>query len=377
MQKSKMNQREIIILIVTLFILSLSCKTFQPDKSSAPDLVISRGEASMPISGTCLEEYGNTTTKICVQNRGLLPAGAFTLQVMGRQQWALDELGAGEEVCFKSELDFSGAQATADFDDKVSESNEDNNTFIIPVPTPPVLCTPVLISASDSSITSSMDISYQGVSFSFEESLASSITSETVPVDGETTLEIWAVPEHYLFTLNGYPLLNTFHEPQIRVFPVQEYRAINPNAGETINQLEELLENKSANPENIPFLPVFNAAQLMQARVKYINLQNISGVRFLTQYGQDAGPINNQDMFYTFQGLTSDGQYYISAVLPISNPSLPHPDTTTMDDTFYENFMNYVADMETNINALPEDSFSPPLTLLDAMLQSFSMIGSD
>ena len=47
------------------------------------------------------------------------------------------------------------------------------------------------------------------------------------------------------------------------------------------------------------------------------------GVRFLTEYAQYFVPVNNHDLFYTYQGLTNDGQYWISVILPINHPDLP------------------------------------------------------
>ena len=47
------------------------------------------------------------------------------------------------------------------------------------------------------------------------------------------------------------------------------------------------------------------------------------GIRYLTLYAQYYAPINNHDLFYTYQGLTNDGKYWVSAILPINNPILP------------------------------------------------------
>lgn len=42
------------------------------------------------------------------------------------------------------------------------------------------------------------------------------------------------------------------------------------------------------------------------------------GIRYLTQFGQAAGLITNPELFYTFQGLTDDGAYYVAAVFPVA-----------------------------------------------------------
>ena len=115
----------------------------------------------------------------------------------------------------------------------------------------------------------------------------------------------------------------------------------------------------------------------MRAQVRYFRFQNGEGVRFLTQYGQAAWPINNDDMFYAFQGLTDNGEFYISAVLPISHPGLPDPESVTMDESFYENFMNYVEITEGQLNAESPDSFMPMLSVLDSMIESLLVMSSN
>lgn len=157
------------------------------------------------------------------------------------------------------------------------------------------------------------------------------------------------------------------------VFPVDAYIATNPHVGDTINALRELLASQPSNPESVPFLPVWNAAQFMQAQVEYFDFQNGSGVRFLSLYGQAARVVNNEELFYTYQGLTNDGQYYISAILPISHPSLPATCPHPLDPNFHEEFEAHVLEVENQLNGEGDDSFSPTLSLLDAMMQSFTV----
>ena len=60
-----------------------------------------------------------------------------------------------------------------------------------------------------------------------------------------------------------------------------------------------------------------NAAQLVHSRTSYLELPGAKGVRFLTAYATDPMPITAEDLFYTFQGVTNDGAYYISAFFPL------------------------------------------------------------
>ena len=63
-------------------------------------------------------------------------------------------------------------------------------------------------------------------------------------------------------------------------------------------------------------LPLMNAVQQMHTRVEYVQFKGGEGVSYLAQYAQGPVPVNNGELFYTFQGLTDDGEFYVSAILP-------------------------------------------------------------
>jgi hypothetical protein len=77
--------------------------------------------------------------------------------------------------------------------------------------------------------------------------------------------------------------------------------------------------------DQLPTVPFFNAAQVFASNVQPISFQNGSGIRFVTEYAQGFVSINNQDLFYHFQGFTDDGNYYMVAVLPVTSPVLASP----------------------------------------------------
>lgn len=113
-----------------------------------------------------------------------------------------------------------------------------------------------------------------------------------------------------------------------------------------------------------------------QLQVEYLTFEGGSGVRFVSQYGQAAWPINNSDLFYAYQGLTDDGMYLISAILPVSHPSLPADGDTFIGDE-YDAFINayeaYLLNVESQLAIESPLSFSPQLTDLDAMMESMQI----
>lgn len=219
------------------------------------------------------------------------------------------------------------------------------------------------------------DVSYEGISFSFDDAIATSVAAETVPVQEDEYDVPWLpIPEHVEFTFMGYALPDTFHDPRIYVYPADEFAATNEAAEPIIADLRNFLDERpSTAPNGIPFLPLFNAGQMFQAHIDYVDFQNGTGVRFVTQYSQAAIPINNQELFYTFQGLTADGSYYVAAVLPVSNPILPADGTDIPGDdpmAFSENFESYLGEITAQLEAQGVHTFTPDLTLLDGMFQS-------
>ncbi|MCD6401961.1 MAG: hypothetical protein J7L73_08555 [Anaerolineales bacterium] len=387
------------IILTTLACVSTSTPNTQPTEQASnglPDLIISQGVVHMQgYAGGCVENYSELVSSICVQNVGNAPAGSFILQAGDAAKMTIPSLPPGETSCFDMQGNLSNTTISVDALNTIAESNENNNTFTIPNPTAPPLCTTTSSNQSESNTalpptteaqptntpqptdtpqpTSVPDtrhhVNFNGIQFSADESLASLISPSVFPADTEDFP--WALPEHTEFLFIDYPLPDTFHEPHILVIPINELVAMNSGAANTIAELGNMLINQPQHPDEIPFLPVFNAAQFMQAQVRYFDFQNGKGLRFVTQYGQAANPINNKEMFYTYQGLTNDKKYYLSAILPVSHPYLPDPSTVTMDDAFYNYFQTYVGQIESELNDRPADSFYPSLEILDAMMQSF------
>jgi hypothetical protein len=215
----------------------------------------------------------------------------------------------------------------------------------------------------------------QGISFVLPDALGDQATIQVMPAEGQPGDPGFMVrPEHRQIDLTSYPISDHFHQPQLWVFPVDEYQAMADAVTNIIDRLETLIAiQPNYDGDWLPFLPPFNAAQIISARVDYVNFQNGSGMRYLTLYGQAYRPINNYELFYTFQGLTEDGQYYIAAILPIWQDGLPdNGDQIPGGDfeAFAENFESYAAEQEANLETVPSTSFMPDIEILDAFIAS-------
>ena len=219
---------------------------------------------------------------------------------------------------------------------------------------------------------------FSGISFFRDNKVAGGWTSDIVPAEDNTDPNgppgDWLLPSHYRFDLTDYKLSNTFHDPGFYVLPVANYEDYNDAGPQRIADLTKLLSEKPQTfPDSIPFLPVFNAAQVFRAQTQYIAFQNGEGIRFVTQYDQAFIPINNNEMFYTFQGLTYDGKYYVSMILPIALNGFPADMQAGIDQygsAIESDFQGYLSNTVQSINAANSTSFTPTLDQLDALVNS-------
>jgi hypothetical protein len=189
--------------------------------------------------------------------------------------------------------------------------------------------------------------------------------------------------QHEEFTFEGYVLPGAFHQPGIYVYPAEEFADGNRIAAPKIAGMRQLLAEKTVElqesipfQESIPLLPLFNAGQMMRSQFQYLDFQNGEGVRYLTQLGQAYLPINNREMFYTFQGLTDDGGHYVAAILPVAHPILPADETEISGgdaEAFIDNFDAYVQSIEQQLDGQDPASFQPDLAQLDALMGSLQV----
>ena len=212
------------------------------------------------------------------------------------------------------------------------------------------------------------------LSFYLDPALASGYNCETVPESAEG-IEI--TPQYTNITFQGYILSGKFFEAHISVFPVQRYSQLLPdNIPGQVTDLQALIGGGPTG-NSLPLLPIFNAAQVFHAQYQVVPFTNGGGIRFITLYAQYYAPINNHDLFYTYQGLTTDGLYWVSAILPINNPILPAngdtPPGGMSQEQFSANYVSYLTDLTSQLNSQASDSYTPSLAALDALVASIKI----
>jgi hypothetical protein len=238
------------------------------------------------------------------------------------------------------------------------------------------------------SLPGGIPASSAGVTMVIPSGLASGDLPENVAAVNDQSGAPWEVAPAYLrFTLQGYALQGKFFQPQIEVYPAKDYADLGTGAAISIQRLQAILASPSAALSNdtLPRLPWANADQMIGAQAKIIGFNRGNGVRVLAEYAQYDAPINNHELFYHFEGLTTDGKSYIVATLPInaaflaadSNPTSPvpadgirFPGTDVTDPAVWRNYYQAVT---AKLNATSPDAFQPTLTSLDALIQSLQV----
>jgi DNA-binding CsgD family transcriptional regulator len=222
-------------------------------------------------------------------------------------------------------------------------------------------------------------MSNMGVTFVFPPGLGDGTENEIVPLAND--FNQW--PQHVKSTLVDYPLSGTMAatEPQIMVFPANEFEQMGNCPQTEIDGLKEVLVTQQAElsqplpcasvADALPFLPESHAAQVFHVQEKFLAFKNGNGIRYIMQLSQAHYPVIGADSLYTFQGLTSDGKYYVSVILPVHLATLEGAPQSTdkieiMNDQQYSDYRDSVIGQMSQANA----SFNPSLGSLDAFVQS-------
>ena len=220
-----------------------------------------------------------------------------------------------------------------------------------------------------------MVIESNGVVFNLPLEVGESATVSTVlpddPADGWPEL---ALPARRMIDFSGYVIQDHFHTPVIYVYPLEKILAAGQYGATTATNLLALLDDPAFDlqtADNLPFLPPFNAAQVFHVLEKRLESENGRGIRFLTLYSQAIVGVTNYEIFYTYQGISADGRYYIAAVLPINSSLLSDTELSIAElEAIVDEYMDYIENMTELLRAENGGVLTPSLEALDAMMMS-------
>lgn len=173
-------------------------------------------------------------------------------------------------------------------------------------------------------------------------------------------------------------------EAALTVYPLAGLVAANPGdlgrqVQNELGRLRTLLKTRPARPTGeLPFLLGPPAGQVFAARVHYLDFPGGSGVRYLTMYSSDVSPVTSDRLFYTFQGLTADGNHAVVLTFPVSTRLLPA--TYDAVPAAQRNAISqgvdspaYLVRTARRLETATAADFSPTLDRLDAVTRSLRL----
>ncbi len=212
------------------------------------------------------------------------------------------------------------------------------------------------------------NVSYRGFRFRFDDTLASTAAGGAVDalVGDANHLDI---PEHVRFTFDGQAPAKSFNpsEPQLLIYPARAYVNISPAAAIQVGALQSLITDRSAPAQGpLPLLPVTVDAETLHGQLRFLSFQGGQGARYIARYGA------SQDLFYTFQGLSEDGDYYIAFFYPVSAAALAAAPAGTPSGAGAAESTDAGL-----LKQLTATDFAPNLVWLDALVSTLALPESD
>jgi hypothetical protein len=139
-----------------------------------------------------------------------------------------------------------------------------------------------------------------------------------------------------------------------------------------IKALRKLLSDRSSavtaygQYPQLPDYPPRNSAHCFEVKLSYLDAAWGSGVCYVTQFTQDGGtPANNEELAYIVQGLSKDGEFYISADFSITHSKLPN----RIQDTPERKKGDYAPDSAL-LSKQSDGSFTPALDKIRTWLST-------
>jgi hypothetical protein len=164
---------------------------------------------------------------------------------------------------------------------------------------------------------------------------------------------------------------------QVLVYPLGDLVQTYPEAADAAAKLGDILQGAEESlPGELPFWPLVRFSGVIGTPLEspgkpalFTHAQRLDfgsggGVRYVTLLeSQPAKPYKLAGLIYTYQGLTGDGKYYVSVILPIS---IPHEEAINAD-------LEQLADVNAiaqTLSVLDGDQFQLSLAECDGLVRS-------
>ena len=224
----------------------------------------------------------------------------------------------------------------------------------------------------------------QGVTLNLN-GVATKVRGQRAPaaINKLSYIDLDAVPEHLRVLFDNDAESTSFNPRtrQLLIIPLTEYGrlfgpALAPQFNDALSKLQAALKTPNLVAQHgLTLLPTSGLQHALTAQVRVLSFSGGSGVRFVTQFTQEITPVTSSNLTYVFQGLTSDGAYFVSGFFPIRSSAVALDAAQVTKDERDRIKKDYKAYISSTVQSLDtnEQSFTPSLAALDGMLTSLTI----
>jgi hypothetical protein len=232
-------------------------------------------------------------------------------------------------------------------------------------------------------------VRFDGVGFVFDHGLGRSVNITRVPHQPLNGIQVGEPsPAHIAFSLyqrqgEAARIPGIWDAPGVvRVYRTSALEGY-PIATAQLTRLRRLLTERP-DPSSLeaiaagyttdsPYLPIEEAAQAIAAHAQYIDTPELSGVAYVTGFRQDYIPFTRDDLWYTFQGLSTDGRWYVAVRWVLRAGMFPTRVSDADSRRVGRNdrtWARYIAQSSATLDAAEPTAFEPSLDTVDALVRS-------
>ncbi|MBZ0296786.1 MAG: hypothetical protein K8L99_29765 [Anaerolineae bacterium] len=227
-------------------------------------------------------------------------------------------------------------------------------------------------------------VTFDDISFGYDAGLGNNVNIAEIPGDPVESAGPGfsdAAKTQFTFYNLGEPTDSLFDTGGVRIYRMDELAQYDFLWAQ-VEQLQTLLAERpdlaayepginDPSVGTLPYVPVLPHSQDITARAQYIETEMLQGISYVTAFRAAQEPFNSQSFLYTFQGISSDGQYYLAVTFTLNTALFP--ENPVVDPVeFQEQWPQYLTESIETLNTAESSAFTPDLALADALVQSIT-----
>lgn len=255
----------------------------------------------------------------------------------------------------------------------------------------------LLVAVPAVALEESTPVSFGDISVSIPVSLGDSVDISVSPgedPDGES-FAAPPLPPATVFTIHPgrregtrLPRIGT-GETIIRAYRIADLEDYD-TALDQVDALQAILDDRPdlrpftvPGSDALPELPIGDLGQVLRVRPIYVTTPTVSGIRYVAahEHPGDGGPIDrfpfSSDSFgVVFQGISNDGEWYISVTQDLETTLFPDEPTARDMQRANNRWTTYLNESIFKLKSASREDFSPSLTTVDQLLRSLDVTES-